>query len=241
MGDSESGGASWPATAAFPERPGRALHLWRIDLTTPTEEGGASTPLSSDERERAAKFRSAPARERFERSRIALRRILSAYVGVAPAALAFEYGEAGKPRLRTGGSNPDPQLSFNISHSGDLALCAVAETGEVGVDIESLRPLSDVARLARRHFSPAELQSLPTSTTDETLSGFFRIWTRKEAMLKAAGFGLSRPLERVDTLDGTLDGVAYWLLDLRPGEGYAAAVACAHAPADVQQRSWKTG
>ena len=241
MSDTESGEAPWPVAARFPERPGPSLHLWRIDLTNPPRVGRASTLLSADEHERAGRLRSAAGRARFERSRMALRAILAGYLDTPPEELVFDYGESGKPSLPPArASTPgEPTLWFNLSHSEDLALCAVGESGEVGVDIESVRALSDFKRLAQRHFSPAELRHWSASTGDDALLEFFRIWTRKEAMLKAAGFGLSRPLERVDTLEGILEDVAYWLLDVRPGEGFTGAVACANVPSEVLRWSWE--
>ncbi len=156
--------------------------------------------------------------------------------------MALAYGEHGKPRLvsaRGGdGAGDAPSFFFNLSHSGGLALCAVGQLGEIGVDIERIRPLSYPGGLARDHLSPEERRLRSDWETEAARPEFFRIWARKEAILKAAGLGLSRPLDRVDTIRGELDGRSWWLTDVFPGEGFAGAVACARRPASVRRWSW---
>ncbi len=231
--------------------------MWRIDLSARGGSGGRAL-LSPDERARAERLVGAKARARFRGARIALRRLLSEYLGVPPGELALEYGEHGKPRLasarggggvgneagdgardtpRDGGGDAPP-FHFNLSHSGDIALCAVGQLGEVGVDIERIRPLGYPGPLARDHFSPEEWRLRSDWETAAARPEFFRIWARKESILKAAGLGLSRPLGRVDSIRGELDGRSWWLMDLFPGEGFTAAVACSRAPETVRQWSW---
>ncbi|WP_419949506.1 4'-phosphopantetheinyl transferase family protein [Candidatus Palauibacter sp.] len=194
--------------------------------------------LSPDEQARVARLVNAEARARFRAARIAMRRLLAGYVQLPPDQFALEYGKHGKPRLaREKGDAPQP-LFFNLSHSGGLALFAVGGAGEVGVDIERIRPLRYPADLAREHLSAAERALRPDWAAGDARPEFFRIWARKEAMLKAAGLGLSRPLARVDTIRGVLDGRPYWILDLVPGEGFAGAVACTRAPAAVRRWGW---
>lgn len=231
----------WPARAHPPGLPGSGLHVWRIDLSTRGEAGRAL--LSPDERARAERLVSAKARIRFRRARIALRRLLSRYLRVPPGELALEYGKHGKPRLvpgREGDGAGDPlPFFFNLSHSGGIALCAVGQLGEIGVDIERIRPLSYPGALARDHLSPEEWRRRSDWETAAARPEFFRIWARKEAILKAAGLGLSRPLGRVDTIRGELDGRPWWLMDLFPGAGFTGAVACSRAPGTVRQWSWR--
>ncbi|MCY3601296.1 MAG: 4'-phosphopantetheinyl transferase superfamily protein [Gemmatimonadetes bacterium] len=215
--------------------------MWRIDLSARGGSGGLAL-LSPDERARAERLVSAKARARFRRARIALRRLLSEYLGVAPDELTLEYGEHGKPRLLSArgddGARDAPPFHFNLSHSGGLALCAVGQLGEIGVDIERIRPLSYPGALARDHLSPEEWRLRSDWDTAAARPEFFRIWARKEAILKAAGLGLSRPLARVDTIRGELEGRSWWLMDLFPGEGFTGAVACSRAPESVRQWSW---
>ncbi|WP_419856930.1 4'-phosphopantetheinyl transferase family protein [Candidatus Palauibacter irciniicola] len=215
--------------------------MWRIDLSA---RGGADdlALLSPDERARAERLVNAKARARFRSARVALRRLLSGYLRVPPGELALEYGEHGKPRLVSGrgdeGAGEALPFFFNLSHSGGLALCAVGQFGEIGVDIERIRPLSYPGPLARDHLSPEEWRLRSDWETAAARPEFFRIWARKESILKAAGLGLSRPLGRVDTIRGELDGRSWWLMDLFPGEGFTGAVACSRRPKSVRQWSW---
>lgn len=107
------------------------VHIWRAGLDDPGWPGAAELP--AEERERAERFLRAQVTRRWVASRWALRRVLGEYLEEAPAAVRFETGEHGKPRLAGGG----PQ--FNLSHSEGMALVAVAER-EVGVDLERIRP-----------------------------------------------------------------------------------------------------
>jgi 4'-phosphopantetheinyl transferase len=102
---------------------------------------------------------------------------------VAPRDLDFRLTEEGKPYLRSG-------PSFNLSHSGHLVVLAFGHEGRVGVDVEQVRPLRDLGGLARASFAKDEIDALLALPGDEQIPAFFRIWTRKEAMLKALGCGL---------------------------------------------------
>ena len=227
----------WLRIPRHPGPPGPDLHVWRVDLTACDEPGGAAL-LSRDERARVARLVNERARIRFRAARIAMRRLLAGYLRLGPEAVALEYGEHGKPRLARGANGEPPTLFFNLSHSGGLALLAVGGAGEIGVDIERIRPLRYPEELARDHLTAAEREPHEDWATAEARPDFFRVWARKEAMLKAAGLGLARPLDRVDTIRGVLDGRPYWVLDLRPGEGFAGAVACTSAPAAVRRWRW---
>jgi 4'-phosphopantetheinyl transferase len=120
--------------------------------------------------------------------------LLAAYAGTE--APAIERGEHGKPRFPA----PFDRLGFNWSHSGDRALFAIGRGGagfEVGVDIERVRPRARALELARRFFAPDETSMLEALPVEGQLQGFLRLWTAKEAVLKANGGGLSYGLERV--------------------------------------------
>lgn len=191
-----------------------ALH--RVELSA-----GGDEWLSDDERERADRFRVEHARRAFVASRAALRRILGARLGVEPATLEFTLSAHGRPSLAGG------RVSFNVSHSGELGLIAVAD-GErrIGVDVEQVRATSDFQALAARFFHPDEAAAIGARR-----EAFFRCWTKKEAVVKAIGQGLSHPLETfvVDVDEDAPSPVAgiegLTVAGLAVDDGYAAALA----------------
>jgi 4'-phosphopantetheinyl transferase len=146
--------------------------------------------ISSDERHRADRLLDTDKRKRFIAGRGLLREILSGYLGIKAEDLHFDVGEHGKPRLSVNKAD-NGQLHFNLSHSGDLFLLAVAADREVGIDVEQIRndtPFRDIARLA---FSPGEQQQLLALPDDLQRDAFYRCWTRKEAFMKACGMGFA--------------------------------------------------
>jgi len=157
-------------------------------------------------------------------ARHALADILASYLGGAREA-TIEISADGKPRLAV-----DPErLSFNLSHSGGLALVAIAPGGvEVGVDIERLRPRRDPARLAARWLPPADAKAVAVAPEAERLAVFYAAWTRHEARVKCTGAGLGGPPPGEEVV----------ALQLEIDPGYAAAVAfegigCATIAADA--------
>lgn len=167
--------------------------VWHVDLEgLPPVGGNAPCWLSSDEQERAARFLRHADRERFVRGHQALRYVLGAYLGRAPEALRFRAGPQGKPELD--GSDRD-RLPFNLSHSGRHVLIGIGEWA-IGVDVEAYRPIGDPLAIARAHFHPGEIADLTCLPGSERIGAFFRCWTRKEAVVKALGLGLSLALDR---------------------------------------------
>jgi 4'-phosphopantetheinyl transferase len=178
--------------------------------------------LDEAERTRLPRFRLPADRARYLAAHALTRVVLAAAVGADPAGLRFDRtcrcGEQhGKPVLPGG-------PGFSLTHAGDLVGVAVHD-GPVGLDVERPRPLSDLAAMAAHVRSPAE------TVADE--AAFFTAWTRKEALLKATGEGLSAPMSGI-TLgpNGVLGwtgagapGGPVWLRDLQPAAGYVAAVA----------------
>jgi 4'-phosphopantetheinyl transferase len=147
--------------------------------------------LSADEHERAARYRFALHRRRFIAGRGLLRTLLARRAGVDPGRLSFRYESFGKPHLAGGPA----ALAFNVAHSERYFALAVTEGYELGVDLETRRAIEDCHDLARHVFSDAEREQL----TRELPAGeaFLRGWTRKEAVLKAAGSGLSADPKQV--------------------------------------------
>ena len=163
-----------------------SIELWRVDLRVEPTSGELAL-LSADEQARAARFVFPHDRRRFRAAHVALRRLLAARTGRAAQALAFSAGPFGKPSL-TGSA---PTCAFNLSHSADVALIALAPSIELGVDVEVLRVVDDALDLAARNFSGAESAQLRSTAATERDRAFLRCWTRKEACLKAIGSGLS--------------------------------------------------
>lgn len=165
--------------------PPGTVHLVRIHLRRALPLVGQVGPyLSPEENSRAARFMWVEDRHRHVLGRGVARVILGSVMDCAPDAVTFETGPQGKPQVHGG-------PSFNISHSGDVIAIALAADGRLGIDVELQKPLRDLLSLARTTFRPDELAELKALPAEERTPGFFRIWTRKEAMLKALGCGLS--------------------------------------------------
>jgi 4'-phosphopantetheinyl transferase len=219
------------------------LQLWTapLDLATATEADELSV-LSEEERERARRFRFERDSARYVTSRVCLRRLLAKRLEVSVEAIRLETRPGGKPQL----APPLPQsLGFSMSRSGPLALYALADCGEVGVDLEDCAPVVDVDSVGSRFFSANERAVLDRVGEEEKQRGFYRTWTRKEAVLKAEGVGLDAPLEALDTtgdiarwdpaMPGAIRAARRWYVhDLEVVSGHAAALACEWAlPAGV--------
>lgn len=225
-----------PAPSRLPGLDGASVHVWRIAIAVPdAEQAKRVAVLAPDERARAARFHFEHDRRRWAAARGAVRAVLAGYAGVPAASLAFRVGPHGKPAL----DGPDARagLDFNVSHSGDLALCAVTRARAVGVDVEAVRPSFATGEVARRFFAPAEVAALEALAPGERMEAFFACWTRKEAYIKARGTGIALGLDRFEValapgrpaaLLATHDepaAVARWrLVALAPGDGYAGAL-----------------
>jgi 4'-phosphopantetheinyl transferase len=177
-----------------------AAHVWRVRLDPSVDLQDSWELLSDDERNRAGRLVQEQHRRRFVAAHAGLRRILAGYTASAPRALEFARGPHGKPALAMAGAGSRPGLEFNLSHSGDLGLVAVARERPVGVDLERWKHEMDHLALAARFFSPAERASLQAlaARRDDLVYGFFAAWTRKEAYLKARGEGVMRGLHHFD-------------------------------------------
>jgi 4'-phosphopantetheinyl transferase len=146
--------------------------------------------LSSEERERADRFRFEEDRLRTRIAWGLLRCLLGRLLAREPASFRFDRTEDGKPFLEGG-------PSFNIAHSGPWVLIGVAAGGRLGVDVEVPRPIRDLDSLIRTVFSTEEIAELETYPATERAQTFFRGWTRKEAYLKGVGGGLTIPLKTI--------------------------------------------
>jgi len=191
----------------------RGVDVWRFALDLPPAEVEACwRVLSPDERARADRTRRGP-RERYVVGRARLRVILAGHVGVAPASLALVTGPNGKPRLEAG-------PAFNLAHSGALGLIAVARDREVGVDVEELRVVPEAQEIARRWIGPDAEAALRSAGADRDRV-FLRLWTRREALLKATGAGLADAERPPDPGEAS----RWEVVDLDPAPGYVGALA----------------
>ena len=162
------------------------VHVWLAVM--PERWQGSDELLSPAERCRAARFVFDRDRAWFRFHHTALRMILAGYTGHDPDALPLSASPTGKPALE------GTRWRFNLSHSGPVALCALAAERQVGVDVERLRPMPEAGRLAARFFAPAERESLERLEGTAQEAAFFACWTRKEAFVKATGEGFGRDL-----------------------------------------------
>lgn len=188
------------------------LHVWRVEPAEDDRRAGARRALAA---------------------------ILAEYLGGAAGTagrteVELRVDEDGKPRLAVA---PE-RLSFNLSHSGDLALVAIAPGGvEVGVDLERLRPRRDLLRLAERRLPPADATAVAAASPGpEREAAFYAAWTRHEARVKCVGRGLGGPPPGPDI-------VAF---QLPIDAGYAAAAAVASGAATPREprvtlRTWEPG
>lgn len=236
--------AHWPAPAEPLSLGSDDVHVWVLELeAAPPRVEALGAVLSDDERERASRFRFPALRRQFSVAHAGLRTILGRYLGVHPASLVFQYGDRGKPFL-------DPclgreRLEFNLSHSSELALVAVASGRVVGVDLERKEWKDSLEGVATRYFSPGECEILMGRDTPAAKADcFFSLWSRKEAILKATGEGIT-DLTRVEVLPelrvsgDEVDATRWTLHDLPPIDGFGAALAVEGEGARISCWRWE--
>ena len=227
------------------------VHVWSIALT-PAEEvyQRLRAGLSPDEQRRAAQFKFEKLQKRFIAGRGALRDILSRYTGRAAEKIIFEYETYGKPKLAaTLNSN---NISFNLSHTEDLALCAVCRDRAVGVDVELIRPMDDAEAIAQRFFSRVESEKFCALPAAQKPAAFFNCWTRKEAFIKALGEGLSHPLDQFEvsfregepaallcTRPDPREATKWTLRTLQPAPNFVGALAVAGNGLSLKCWQWE--
>jgi 4'-phosphopantetheinyl transferase len=172
------------------------------------------------------------------------RPVLALYAGVPLAKLTLTVDAHGKPRL-VAPTSP----SFNLSHCGDVVLLAIGRGIELGVDVEALRQRPRALQLAQRYFTADEAAALAALPEDGRLQAFYRLWTAKEAVLKALGRGLSFGLHRVgfrleaggaavlpqDFAHTAAPASAWMLHALAPAPGYLGALAWRGGPRMIRR------
>ena len=213
------------------------VHIWMIDLDQEHQQvDRLAKCLSEAEGRRASRFHFERHRRRYIVSQGGMRHILGTYLDTEPGRLHFEQGDHGKPYLS--GPLADSGIQFNLTHSHEIAILALTQRMEIGVDVEYIREKEDADSLAARYFSPEEQKAYFSLPGDQRNQAFYNCWTRKEAFIKAIGEGLSYPLDRFDVnlvpgqparllkIENDPVEASHWTLEaFQPDEGYAAAVA----------------
>ncbi|MCW5253527.1 4'-phosphopantetheinyl transferase family protein [Streptomyces sp. SHP 1-2] len=222
-----------------------SVEVWRfpLDLPAPEVERLAGV-LDARERKRLAGLRDPVHRRRFAVSHARTRLVLGERLGVPPALVRLRFGPHGKP-FPDGGTGAG-RWHFSLSHSGDLAVLALCEGREVGVDVEEVRPERDAVRFAARWFPPDESAWVAGGEEPDRVRRCLRLWTRKEACVKAAGGRLVRGLglpvgtgPRPRVVHGPPGFPGTWTVaDLPAGPAHVGAVAlCDARPFRVRDRT----
>jgi 4'-phosphopantetheinyl transferase len=173
---------------------GLDLWLWPLEAG-PERRAALAAHLDAPERARAGGYQRPGDRAAFEIARGRMREILAGYLGCAPRDVPLITGPHGRPVLGAAAGGRGP--AFNLSHAGGWAALVTGPHGiALGIDIEPWRHVAP--ELADRFFSPAERAELAALPADQWQAGFFNCWVRKEALLKALGSGLTRPLDSFD-------------------------------------------
>jgi 4'-phosphopantetheinyl transferase len=203
--------------------------------------------LSRPESVRRDRFHFPLDRDRFTLARGGLRLLLAHYCRTSPADLVLGYSPEGKPVLDAPANGGG--LNFSVSHSGDLVVYAFARERLVGIDLEQVRTMVDEESLVKGYFSAEEASSYRALPEAERTRGFFRGWTRKEAILKALGVGLGggldtftvtlgpdEPARLLKGKPGGIDADRWSLHDLPIDPEYITALAVVGSNIQVQLR-----
>jgi 4'-phosphopantetheinyl transferase len=233
---------SWPLVDRIPPLGPDDVHVWQFSLECDDPTARQMEELLAPiERQRADRFHFPGDRRRYVIGRGRVRTLLGEYLATPPADVSLVATPLGKPFVV---GRPPGGLCFNVAHSDDVALLAVALGREVGVDIERERLEVDCSELAQRFFAPEEVTALAALPAADQRPAFYRCWTRKEAYVKALGLGMQAPLDRfavtvtaesaalIHTTHDPAQRDMWHLRGLFPLAGYAAAIA-------VEGRDWR--
>lgn len=223
------------ASAEFELQP-YTVHIWYKYVNEDAPADWYSL-LNHDEKQRADRFHFPVHRNRFIVARANLRLLLSHYENISPKYIEFSYNEFGKPFLL------DTFLQFNVSHSHELIVYAFTLHHRIGVDVEKIdKEYSE--EVAKRFFSESEsteLLALPLTVRKEN---FYKIWAKKEALIKATGLGMRLPLESFTVSmnkaieEVTLQHEIWQLHYLQLDTAYQAAFATEQKVREIVIREW---
>ncbi len=175
---------------------GKRIDVWRVKLNLDDFDMNVlKCILSDDEQNRANSYKFFQPRKLFILARVRLRQILSLYTDLLPERLVFSYSPQGKPNLVNSGGNGN--ITFNMSHSGEISVYAVSLNRNIGIDIEKPDKKVDFESLAKKYFSSGEYETIMELPEGEKQKAFYRCWTRKEAYIKGKGTGIAQLLDKV--------------------------------------------
>jgi 4'-phosphopantetheinyl transferase len=208
------------------------VHVWVLQISAVDLEP-CSRLMVREELDRVAQFCRGEDHDSFIVSHGVLRYLLGKYLQQEPVAIRFVAGAQGKPLLEE-----EASVEFNITHSGDLAAMAFSSRCPVGIDLERIRPFARLEQIARHFLSAEEASEITSLDGAEQRGAFYRCWTRKEAILKATGEGLSASLDsfrvtllreepaRLVHIRGNDEAAEPWVLqDLTLPQDYTGALA----------------
>ena len=221
------------------------VHIWLVQINDESiSREVLEDLLSLAERDRAARFKFATDRRRYLVAHAALRSILSVYLKIPAQELQFIAGPNGKPKLAS--IRADNKFEFNLSHSHEVALVAVSQGREIGVDVEWVKEQLAFDEIAQRFFTSREVAALKALPSEHQRRTFYRCWSSKEAFLKAKGTGLSGELDEVEILFTPGEGVRisgtipnWTLVELNPPDGYVGALATEGPECQLKFFQWR--
>jgi len=209
-------------------RLGKRIDVWQFCVPDAFRLQQLKALLSPQELARATRFKVSDAKDEFVAGRTFLKLALAEFTGLPAKSLPFHTNEYGKPELCGAHS-----IHFNLSHSHGVLIAAISRSGPVGVDIELIRPIRNSQSIAASWFSSRECQLLESVNHEDCDREFVRLWTRKEAVLKAVGTGLSDILIRADVTGrfvnlaaGPMELPTTWeIFEIVAGPRYSCALA----------------
>jgi 4'-phosphopantetheinyl transferase len=189
--------------------PKNEVHIWNFDLKKYFHFiDNFSNILSEEELIRAGKFYFERDKNWFIISRGLLKVFVNIYSSIPAKEIKFILNDFGKPSLQK--ADNFYELHFNLSHSKNFMNIGFVNDTHIGIDVELIKPFKDHLEIAKRFFSPAEVEQLLSFPPDKILDGFYSCWTAKESVIKLSGEGLSFPLKEFDVQ----------LVNLNVGESY---------------------
>lgn len=233
--------------------PAGEVHVWCARVSAWQHvEPWLGAVLDPQELARSRRFRFLRDRQQFVVAHGLLRHLLGRYLTREPATVQYDHGPVGKPCLAAPMTNAS--LRFNLAHSGDVVLIAIADGADVGVDVEQWSTDIEGESLAEYFFSPSERTQLAAAPRARQVEDFFTCWCRKEAYIKATGLGVSQGLDYFDVVVSarrtpqlisdrrTGDDARRWqFMDILTVSGYSAALAIAGTGRRIRSRRLEPG